>query len=585
MDTSSHDPGTTISMATESATPTTTNVILTSNESSSPPMIPATSTTTTTETILSTMKSETSSETLPPNTANSSSGSGGGGGGSSEKPLGLLARAAIMKRQMDMEKDNEQQQQQQTSISSNSSGNDEKTVTVEPTTTVTKKAKKSSTSSNDKKSSSPSSSSSSLTATSSSTIEAVATCNPQFTLKQVSKFSDKRLLSTFVEYKRDVKTKRCSYSCHLLPQQCQQRFESVFGSAEAEKSKKDIVDHLRQHLCNLEQTMPNLRLNSCRKIRKTALDKKTTSAKQIKKETENVHVTVSIASTTATTTSTSCSPLTTTKTTVVAAENDILKQSIANAEIEEEIFGLMNVENHQQRQLTQQQQPGLIGTATGAVHHILNTSLPISTFVVATQAAMAGQPSLMPHHTIEDVSQTVEVFSSTDPIVMDQHQNQSLSGTFSSATMTTAATTATTTTLMNAADPSMPAHQLRALALDYIDDIRKKSSSAARSIIVNGDKSVIYQCKICPDKQFTSTNGLIFHYKKHAGLKPYVCDLCSATFTRQHSLNYHMLIHLNKSRFICSECSRHFRHPSHFKEHMRRHTGETPFQCSDCLIK
>lgn len=123
------------------------------------------------------------------------------------------------------------------------------------------------------------------------------------------------------------------------------------------------------------------------------------------------------------------------------------------------------------------------------------------------------------------------------------------------------------------------------LALDYIDDIRKKSSSAAKSVIINGDRALIYQCKLCPDKQFTSTNGLIFHYKKHAGLKPYVCDLCSNTFTRQHSLNYHMLIHLNKSRFRCDECGRHFRHPSHFKEHMRRHTGETPFQCSDCLIK
>ncbi|KAH9426238.1 hypothetical protein DERP_007178 [Dermatophagoides pteronyssinus] len=563
--TSSNDTGTTIPMVTESATPTSTNesTIITTN---------VTSITDSTITTMSTNKSESSSssETLPTNAADNNNNSSGAGNG--EKPLGLLARAAIMKRQMDME-DNEQQQQ--TSTSSDNSGNDDKTIKIEPANIVVKKAKKSSTANNEKISSSS-------TATSSSpTIQAVAIRNRQFTLKQVSKFSDKRLLSTFVEYKRDVKTKRCSYSCQLLPQQCQQRFESVFGSAEAEQSKKDIVDHLRQHLCNLEQTMPNLRLNSCRKIRKAPVDnKKTTTTKQIKQETENIYVTVSVAPTTTTATSQSLTVSTATTTKTVAAENDILKQSIANAEIEEEIYGLMNIENNQQRQLTQQQ-PTLIQTAT-PVHHILNTSLPISTFVVATPA-MAGQTSLMPHHTIEDVSQTVEIISSTDH--MDQHQNQSLSGTYSTAMTTAAATTTNTTSMMNAADPSMPANQLRALALDYIDDIRKKSSSAARSIIVNGDKSVIYQCKICPDKQFTSTNGLIFHYKKHAGLKPYVCDLCSATFTRQHSLNYHMLIHLNKSRFICSECSRHFRHPSHFKEHMRRHTGETPFQCSDCLIK
>ncbi|OTF76628.1 zinc finger domain-containing protein, partial [Euroglyphus maynei] len=317
---------------------------------------------------MSTNKSDTISETSP--SSNTTANNGGNG----EKPLGLLARAAIMKRQMDIaEKDIEQQQQQTSSSSSDNSGSDEKTIKVEPEITVEpKKAKKSSTTNNEK---------------SLSTIQTVAaTHNRQFTLKQVSKFSDKRLLSTFVEYKRDVKTKRCSYSCQLLPQQCQQRFESVFGSAEAEQSKKDIVDHLRQHLCNLEQTMPNLRLNSCRKIRKSTVDnKKATTAKSIKKESEDVCATISVPSTTTTTTKT------------VAIENDILKQSIANAEIEEEIYGLMNVENHHQRELNQQQQqqPGL------QVHHILNTSLPISTFVVATPA-MAGQPSLMTHHTMED---------------------------------------------------------------------------------------------------------------------------------------------------------------------------------------
>lgn len=145
--------------------------------------------------------------------------------------------------------------------------------------------------------------------------------------------------------------------------------------------------------------------------------------------------------------------------------------------------------------------------------------------------------------------------------------------------------TVTPKTTATSSLPPQVSDEQRALALEYIDDIRKKSSSAAKSVIINGDKSVIYQCKLCPDKQFTSTNGLIFHYKKHAGLKPYVCETCSATFTRQHSLNYHMLIHMNKSRFVCSDCGRHFRHPSHFKEHMRRHTGETPFQCTDCLIR
>ncbi|KFM74539.1 Zinc finger protein 628, partial [Stegodyphus mimosarum] len=77
----------------------------------------------------------------------------------------------------------------------------------------------------------------------------------------------------------------------------------------------------------------------------------------------------------------------------------------------------------------------------------------------------------------------------------------------------------------------------------------------------------------------------MYHYRSHAGIKPFSCTVCEATFTRQHSLNYHMLIHNNKSRFVCGDCGRNFRHPSHYKEHLRRHTGETPYECTDCNLR
>lgn len=72
-------------------------------------------------------------------------------------------------------------------------------------------------------------------------------------------------------------------------------------------------------------------------------------------------------------------------------------------------------------------------------------------------------------------------------------------------------------------------------------------------------------CKICKNKAFTATATLMYHYRSHAGIKPFVCLICNTTFTRQHSLNYHMLIHNNQSRFTCKDCGRKFRHPSHFK--------------------
>lgn len=112
----------------------------------------------------------------------------------------------------------------------------------------------------------------------------------------------------------------------------------------------------------------------------------------------------------------------------------------------------------------------------------------------------------------------------------------------------------------------------RRLALKHIRALRSKRKDERGPLV----------CKICKTKVFTAQATLMYHYRSHAGIKPFNCKICEATFTRQHSLNYHMLIHNNKSRFACEDCGRHFRHPSHFKEHLRRHTGETPYQCTDC---
>ena len=38
------------------------------------------------------------------------------------------------------------------------------------------------------------------------------------------------------------------------------------------------------------------------------------------------------------------------------------------------------------------------------------------------------------------------------------------------------------------------------------------------------------------------------HFRSHAGLRPFECSLCGATFTRQHSLNYHLMTHANQTR-------------------------------------
>ncbi|KAG8198801.1 hypothetical protein JTE90_007105 [Oedothorax gibbosus] len=112
------------------------------------------------------------------------------------------------------------------------------------------------------------------------------------------------------------------------------------------------------------------------------------------------------------------------------------------------------------------------------------------------------------------------------------------------------------------------------LALKHISQLNSKRKKQYQGPL---------QCQLCLDgRQFTAVASLMHHYRSHAGIKLFVCNICNDTFTRQHSLNYHMMIHQNQSRFCCEFCQRNFRHPSHFKEHLRRHTGETPFQCSFC---
>ncbi|GAB1606618.1 zinc finger protein 37 homolog [Argonauta hians] len=119
-----------------------------------------------------------------------------------------------------------------------------------------------------------------------------------------------------------------------------------------------------------------------------------------------------------------------------------------------------------------------------------------------------------------------------------------------------------------------------------IDDLERKTAlHCIRELKARKkDEKISLTCQIC-FKTFTASATLMYHYRSHAGIKPFVCLLCRTSFTRQHSLNYHMLIHNDQSRFTCKDCGRKFRHPSHFKEHLRRHTGETPFECKDCPQK
>jgi len=110
------------------------------------------------------------------------------------------------------------------------------------------------------------------------------------------------------------------------------------------------------------------------------------------------------------------------------------------------------------------------------------------------------------------------------------------------------------------------------LALNAMEELRSRGATTDDLI-----------CRLCsPARPFTAYSTLLTHYRSHAGLRPFECSLCGATFTRQHSLNYHLMTHANQTRFTCPHCNRKFRHPTHFKEHVKKHGEVVQFLCQFC---
>lgn len=48
--------------------------------------------------------------------------------------------------------------------------------------------------------------------------------------------------------------------------------------------------------------------------------------------------------------------------------------------------------------------------------------------------------------------------------------------------------------------------------------------------------------------------GLKSHLATHAGLRPYTCDTCGASFTKPYSLKKHKRIHTGERPYACDVC-------------------------------
>jgi len=92
----------------------------------------------------------------------------------------------------------------------------------------------------------------------------------------------------------------------------------------------------------------------------------------------------------------------------------------------------------------------------------------------------------------------------------------------------------------------------------------------------------IFSCDQC-DYKCKKSHRLNFHINAvHLGVKPYVCEECSAAFSTRGSLNIHKMSHTEDRKFKCQFCEYGCHTKANLETHIRTHTGEKPFTCDVC---
>ncbi|KAI9334299.1 hypothetical protein BDR26DRAFT_937045 [Obelidium mucronatum] len=88
-------------------------------------------------------------------------------------------------------------------------------------------------------------------------------------------------------------------------------------------------------------------------------------------------------------------------------------------------------------------------------------------------------------------------------------------------------------------------------------------------------------CGQCP-ATFTNTHQLNAHSLVHSDVKPYKCDLCSATFKRPAELPQHMLYnHMGNREFACKTCEEKFSSQKELRDHNLTHMSKQ-YMCPIC---
>ncbi len=90
-----------------------------------------------------------------------------------------------------------------------------------------------------------------------------------------------------------------------------------------------------------------------------------------------------------------------------------------------------------------------------------------------------------------------------------------------------------------------------------------------------------WTCDVC-QTSFKHKYSLLKHERIHTNEKPHLCPFCGKGFGLKGSLQRHIPIHTGEKKHKCDYCDATFIQKFHLKSHVRKHTGEKPYECKFC---
>ncbi|KAK7070305.1 hypothetical protein SK128_013584 [Halocaridina rubra] len=90
-----------------------------------------------------------------------------------------------------------------------------------------------------------------------------------------------------------------------------------------------------------------------------------------------------------------------------------------------------------------------------------------------------------------------------------------------------------------------------------------------------------YICEVCK-REFFQVGNLMDHMRMHNNETTYSCGMCDMSFALKNGLVAHERLHIHKSPLVCKICGKRFKRCFLLSRHMKVHTGDRPYKSSMC---